>query len=110
MVLVVCVTTKVQVQILSAKQGKTIFLVFGMTRAGLEPTPSQSHDRHFVDHRNSSQLFTDDVLLAISSQDLQHVLGRFAASCEAAGMRISISKCEATVLDGEKGGLFLRRI
>lgn len=46
MVLVVCVTTKVQVQILSAKQGKTIFQVFGMTRAGIEPThpPSPTTD------------------------------------------------------------------
>ncbi|KAI3355882.1 hypothetical protein L3Q82_004237 [Scortum barcoo] len=32
----------------------------------------------------------DVVLLASSSQDLQHVLERFAAECEAAGMRISI--------------------
>ncbi|KAI3368070.1 hypothetical protein L3Q82_026885 [Scortum barcoo] len=41
----------------------------------------------------------DVVLLASSSQDLQHVLGwRFAAECEAAGMRISTSKSEATVL------------
>ncbi|KAI3373333.1 hypothetical protein L3Q82_006631 [Scortum barcoo] len=39
--------------------------------------------------------FADDdvVLLASSSsQDLQHVLERFAAECEAAGMRISTSK------------------
>ncbi|KAI3360565.1 hypothetical protein L3Q82_002287 [Scortum barcoo] len=34
----------------------------------------------------------DVVLLASSSQDLQHVLERFAAECEAAGMRISTSK------------------
>ncbi|KAI3359415.1 hypothetical protein L3Q82_002919 [Scortum barcoo] len=32
------------------------------------------------------------------SQDLQHVLERFAAECEAAGMRISTSKSEAMVL------------
>ncbi|KAI3368000.1 hypothetical protein L3Q82_026820 [Scortum barcoo] len=40
-----------------------------------------------------------------SSQDLQHVLERFAAECEAAGMRISTSKSEAMVLDREKGGV-----
>ncbi|KAI3376582.1 hypothetical protein L3Q82_016462 [Scortum barcoo] len=44
----------------------------------------------FGNHRISSLLFADDVvLLASSSQDLQHVLERFAAECEAAGMRIS---------------------
>ncbi|KAI3372532.1 hypothetical protein L3Q82_023017 [Scortum barcoo] len=48
----------------------------------------------FGNHRISSLLFADDVvLLASSSQDLQHVLERFAAECEAAGMRISTSKC-----------------
>ena len=36
----------------------------------------------------SSLLFADDVvLLAPSSQDLQHVLGQFAVMCEAAGMK-----------------------
>ncbi|KAI3377398.1 hypothetical protein L3Q82_008588 [Scortum barcoo] len=46
---------------------------------------------------------TDDVvLLASSSQDLQHVLERFAAECEAAGMRISTSKSEAMVLDRKR--------
>ncbi|KAI3376021.1 hypothetical protein L3Q82_016552 [Scortum barcoo] len=47
----------------------------------------------FGNHRISSLLFADDVvLLASSSQDLQHELERFAAECEAAGMRISTSK------------------
>ncbi|KAK3568526.1 hypothetical protein QTP86_008620 [Hemibagrus guttatus] len=54
----------------------------------------------FGDHRISSLIFADDVvLLASSSLDLQHALGRFAAECEAAGMRVSTSKSE------EKGGL-----
>ncbi|KAK3560466.1 hypothetical protein QTP86_009626 [Hemibagrus guttatus] len=35
----------------------------------------------------------------------QHALGRFAAECEAAGMRVSTSKSEAMVLDRKKGGL-----
>ncbi|KAI3372494.1 hypothetical protein L3Q82_022695 [Scortum barcoo] len=38
-------------------------------------------------------------------QDLQHVLERFAAECEAAGMRISTSKSEAMVTRPEKGGV-----
>ncbi|KAK3549143.1 hypothetical protein QTP70_033348 [Hemibagrus guttatus] len=44
----------------------------------------------------------DVVLLAPSSLDLQHALGRFAAECEAAGMRLSTSKSEAMVLDRKK--------
>ncbi|KAI3358420.1 hypothetical protein L3Q82_014845 [Scortum barcoo] len=57
----------------------------------------------FGNHRISSLLFADDVvLLASSSQDLQHVLERFAAECEAAGMRISTSKSEAMVLDRKR--------
>ncbi|KAI3360341.1 hypothetical protein L3Q82_014656 [Scortum barcoo] len=57
----------------------------------------------FKIHRISSLLFADDVvLLASSSQDLQHVLERFAAECEAAGMRISTSKSEAMVLDRKR--------
>ena len=44
-------------------------------------------------------LFADDVVLMASSVcDLQHSLDRFAAECEAAGMRISTSKSEAMVL------------
>ncbi|KAI3365089.1 hypothetical protein L3Q82_010204 [Scortum barcoo] len=39
------------------------------------------------------------------TQDLQHVLERFAAECEAAGMRISTSKSEAMVTRPEKGGV-----
>ncbi|KAK3514337.1 hypothetical protein QTP70_015045 [Hemibagrus guttatus] len=42
------------------------------------------------------------VLLASSSLDLQHALGRFAAECEEAGMRVSTSKSEAMVLDRKK--------
>ncbi|KAK3541999.1 hypothetical protein QTP86_009835 [Hemibagrus guttatus] len=44
----------------------------------------------------------DVALLAPSSLDLQHALGRFAAECEAAGMRVSTSKSEAMVLDRKK--------
>ncbi|KAK3548671.1 hypothetical protein QTP70_016417, partial [Hemibagrus guttatus] len=57
----------------------------------------------FGDHRISSLIFADDVvLLAPSSLDLQHALRRFAAECEAAGMRVSTSKSEAMVLDRKK--------
>ncbi|KAK7926050.1 hypothetical protein WMY93_008360 [Mugilogobius chulae] len=60
----------------------------------------------FGDHRISSLLFADDVvLMASSNQDLQHVLERFAVECEAAGMKISSSKSEVMVLDQKKGGL-----
>ncbi|CAM4611183.1 unnamed protein product [Leuciscus chuanchicus] len=51
------------------------------------------------------------------NQDLQHALGRFAAECEAAGMRISISKSEAMVLSWKRvacplqvGGEFLPQV
>ncbi|KAI3360896.1 hypothetical protein L3Q82_013107 [Scortum barcoo] len=44
----------------------------------------------------------DVVLLASSSQDLQHVLERFAAECEATEMRISTSKSEAMVLNRKR--------
>jgi len=37
-----------------------------------------------------------------SDQYLQHALGRFAAKCEAAGMRISTSKSEAMVLSRKR--------
>jgi len=41
----------------------------------------------------ASLLFADDVvLLAFSDRALRHSLGRFAAECEAAGMRVSTSK------------------
>ncbi|KAI3356985.1 hypothetical protein L3Q82_003620 [Scortum barcoo] len=63
----------------------------------------------FGNHRISSLLFADDVvLLASTSQDLQHVLERFAAECEAAGMRISTSKSEAMVLDRKRVACPLR--
>uniref|UniRef100_A0A8C6PMX5 Reverse transcriptase domain-containing protein n=1 Tax=Nothobranchius furzeri TaxID=105023 RepID=A0A8C6PMX5_NOTFU len=49
--------------------------------------------------RISSLLFADDVvLLASSERGLQLSLERFAAECEAAGMRISSSKSETMVL------------
>ncbi|KAK3558055.1 hypothetical protein QTP86_006473 [Hemibagrus guttatus] len=57
----------------------------------------------FGDHRISSLIFADDVvLLASSGLDLQHTLGRFAAECEAAGMRDSTFKSQAMVLDRKK--------
>ncbi|KAI3377008.1 hypothetical protein L3Q82_000235 [Scortum barcoo] len=52
----------------------------------------------------------DVVLMASSGQDLQHVLERFAAECEAvAGMRISTSKSEAMVLDRKRVACALSR-
>ena len=48
------------------------------------------------------------VLLAPLNQDLQHVLGQFAAKCEAAGMRISTSMSESLVLYRKKVACSLR--
>ena len=63
----------------------------------------------FGDLRITSLLFADDVaLLAPSSQDLQLSLERFAAKCKAAGMRISTSKSETTVLSRKRVGWLLR--
>ena len=63
----------------------------------------------FGSHLISSLLFADDVvLLAPLSRDLQHVLGQYAAECEAAGMRISTLKSEAMVLDRKKVACSLR--
>ncbi len=72
----------------------------------------------FGDHMISSLLFADDVvLLAPSDQDLRHALGRFAAECKAAGMRISTSKSKAMVPSRKKvacplqvGGVFLPQV
>ncbi|TWW59155.1 hypothetical protein D4764_06G0006850 [Takifugu flavidus] len=56
-----------------------------------------------------SLLFADDVvLLASSARDLQLSLDRFAAACEAAGMKISTSKSEAMVLNRKKVECLLR--
>ena len=50
-----------------------------------------------------SQLFTDDVvLLAFSNSNLKLTMGQFAAKSEAAGMKISTSKSEATVQKRER--------
>ncbi|KAK3519732.1 hypothetical protein QTP70_003707 [Hemibagrus guttatus] len=63
----------------------------------------------FGDHRISSLIFADDVvLLAPCSLDLQHALGCFAAKCETAGMRVSTSKSEAMVLDWKKVACILQ--
>lgn len=54
---------------------------------------------HFGGLRIASRLFADDVvLMASSASDLQCSLERFAAECEAMGMRISTCKSEAMVL------------
>ena len=59
--------------------------------------------------RIASLLFADDVVLfASSSIDLQLSLGRFAAECEAVGMRISTSKSEAMVLSRKRVDCILR--
>ncbi|TWW73385.1 R2 Retrovirus-related Pol polyprotein from type I retrotransposable element [Takifugu flavidus] len=63
----------------------------------------------FGDLRIGSLLFADDVvLLASSARDLQRSLDRFAAACEAAGMKISTSKSEAMVLNRKKVECLLR--
>ncbi len=63
----------------------------------------------FGDHTVLSLLFADDVvLLAPSDQDLRNALRLFAAECEAAGMRISTSKSEATVIRRKKVACLLQ--
>ena len=53
----------------------------------------------------SFQLFADDVILLASSDcDPQHALGKFAAECQVAGMRVSTSKSEDMVYLLENGG------
>ena len=47
------------------------------------------------------------ILLASSSHDFQHVLKRFAAESEVAGMKVSSFKSEATVLNQKKVECFL---
>ncbi|KAK3509084.1 hypothetical protein QTP70_020296 [Hemibagrus guttatus] len=65
----------------------------------------------FGDHKIPSLIFADDVvLLAPSGLDLLHALGRFAAECEAAGMRVSTSKLEAMVLDRKKVACTLQSV
>ena len=57
----------------------------------------------FGDLRIMSLLFADDVvLLASSGRDRQLSLERFAAKCEAGGMRISTSKSETMVLSRKR--------
>ncbi|KAM4590384.1 uncharacterized protein V3H82_004354 [Fundulus diaphanus] len=59
--------------------------------------------------RIASLLFADDVvLLASSGRDLQLSLERFAAECEAAGMKISASKSETMVLNRKRVECLLR--
>ncbi len=71
----------------------------------------------FGDHRISSLLFADDVVLVSSGLDLQRALGRFVVECDALGMRISTSKSKAMVLDRkgvacplQVGGEFLPQV
>ncbi|XP_056892948.1 PVR cell adhesion molecule related 2 like isoform X5 [Takifugu flavidus] len=60
--------------------------------------------------RNQITTFVIDdvVLLASSARELQLSLDRFAAACEAAGMKISTSKSEAMVLNRKKVECLLR--
>ena len=63
----------------------------------------------FGDLRIGSLLFADDVvLLASSGRDLQLSLERFAAECEATGMRISTSTSETMVLSWKRVECSLR--
>lgn len=74
----------------------------------------------FVNHRVSSFLYADVVVLLVSlGLDLQYAQGWFPAKCEVAGMRVSSSKFEVMVRDqkrvectlrvvGVEGGLCLK--
>ena len=69
---------------------------------------SSGHNKvYYTNHHHL--LFADDVvLLASSDRDLQLSLDRFAAECEAAGMRISTSKSESMVLNRKRVECTLR--
>ncbi|KAI3368807.1 hypothetical protein L3Q82_025417 [Scortum barcoo] len=77
---------------------------FGSGRSSVRPwRRTISRPQRDSGKPSGALLFADDVvLLASSNQDLQHVLERFAAECEVAGMRISTSKSEAMVLDRKR--------
>ncbi|KAI3376803.1 hypothetical protein L3Q82_000089 [Scortum barcoo] len=73
-----------------------------------EDSEVRAAERHMMCFIHTCKYTYDVVLMASSSQDLQHVLERFAAECEAAGMRISTSKSEAMVLDRKRVACPLR--
>ncbi|TWW59340.1 hypothetical protein D4764_06G0008700 [Takifugu flavidus] len=62
----------------------------------------------FFDYLGNFSPGDDVVLLASSARDLQLSLDRFAAACEADGMKISMSKSEAMVLNRKKVECLLR--
>lgn len=69
--------------------------------------PFQLGSLQFGSHRVF--FFADDVVLTESSVcDLRLSLERLAAECDAVGMRISASKCEAVLLGREPTGCLLR--
>ncbi|KAK0143288.1 hypothetical protein N1851_018576 [Merluccius polli] len=73
----------------------------GCWKGGSDRLSNLSSRRNNVDVEQwtSSLFLQDDVVLSASSDcNLQHALGRFAAECEAVGMRVSTFKAEAMVL------------
>ncbi|KAI3358771.1 hypothetical protein L3Q82_015170, partial [Scortum barcoo] len=85
-------------------------ILWGVLHARFLGVARGRRESRFGNHRISSLLFAWMMLSCWlhSSQDLQHVLERFAAECEAAGMRISTSKSEAMVLDRKRVACPLR--
>ena len=84
-----------------------LFTLAGLLGGGMDRISKRRRGEEsvrFGELRIESLLFADNVvLLATSDSDLQHALGRFAAECEAVGMRVSTSKSVAMVFCRKTG-------
>ncbi|KAI3368804.1 hypothetical protein L3Q82_025789 [Scortum barcoo] len=92
----------------SWNSGPALIPSTGCWRVYGSPFPNQSTCALWIWRRHSTVSLVVFCVGVLHDQDLQHVLERFAAECEAAGMRISTSKSEAMVLDRKRVACPLR--